>query len=247
MTCLLGNCRLTVKSNSSKKGQGFRPRRPLFWMLVLLMGAVAYIGDCGALEIDALVDRVQGTYDRIHALTADFEQVATLSSINRRQVSSGRLYIEKPHWIRWEYDRPEKQTILYDGAVLQIYTPKRQQVLQSAVDASARSNVAFLFLAGVVKLREVFVITALAETEAQQTLIRLQPRSPMAGFTELRAAVNPQSYLIEGLWIFDPIGNLTEIRLSSLNLHAALPSSTFELDVPHNTEILSPGDFANPR
>jgi outer membrane lipoprotein carrier protein len=219
----------------------------MIWLLCLAIGVAGAIAECGALEIDALVDRVQDTYDRVQALTADFEQVATLSSINRRQVSSGRLYVEKPHWIRWQYDRPEKQTILYDGAVLQIYTPKRQQLLQSAVDANDRSNVAFLFLAGVVKLRDVFVITALPESEAGQTLIRLLPRSPLAGFTELRAAVNPQNYLIEGLWILDPIGNLTEIRLSSLNLHTALPPSTFELDVPPDAEILSPADFGNPQ
>ena len=247
MASLNGKYHLRVKSYFCKRGQGGRPHRAIFWLLALLIGTAGSVGDCGALEIDALVDKVQVTYDRVQALTADFEQVATLSSINRRQVSSGRLYIEKPNWIRWEYDRPEKQTILYDGAVLRIYTPKRQQLLQSAVDANARSNVAFLFLAGVVKLREVFVITALPETEAEQTLIRLLPRSPLAGFTELRAAVNPQNYLIEGLWILDPIGNLTEIRLSSLNLHTALPSSTFELDVPPDAEILSPADFANPR
>ncbi|MCY4515532.1 MAG: outer membrane lipoprotein carrier protein LolA [Candidatus Tectomicrobia bacterium] len=208
------------------------------------MGSLA---NCEALEIDVLVDRVQATYDRINALTADFEQVATLSSINRRQVSSGRLYIEKPNWIRWQYDKPEQQTILYDGAVLQIYTPRRQQLLRSAVDDNDRSNVAFLFLAGVVKLREVFVITALQETEAGHSLIRLLPRSPLAGFAELRAAVNQQSYLIEGLWILDPIGNLTEIRLSSLDLHTDLPASTFELEIPPDAEILSPADFANPQ
>ena len=242
-----GKCRLRLNSISRMKGQGARTRRSVFWLLVLFIGMAGPIGDCGAQEIDDLVDRIQGTYDRIQAMTADFEQVATLSSINRRQVSSGRLYIEKPHWIRWEYERPDRQTILYDGAVLKIHTPRRNQVLSSAVDANARSNVAFLFLAGVVKLREVFTITALPKTEAQQIPIRLLPRSPMAGFAELRAAVNPRNYLIEGLWILDPIGNVTEIRLSSVSLHTALPSSTFELDVPPDAEILSPGDFANPR
>ena len=240
-------CRSRVMSFFCKRGQGGRRHRPIFWLLALVLGAVGAIGNCEALETDVLVDRIQATYDRINALTADFEQVATLSSINRRQVSSGRLYIEKPHWIRWQYDKPEQQTILYDGAVLHIYTPRRQQLLRSAVAANDRSNVAFLFLAGVVRLREVFVITALQETEAENVLIRLLPRSPLAGFTELRAAVNPQNYLIEGLWILDPIGNLTEIRLSSLNLHTDLPSSTFELDVPPDAEILSPADFANPQ
>ena len=240
-------CRLRVNSYFWKSGEGGRPHRPLFWLLALLIGAVGSLANCEALEIDVLVGRVQATYDRINALTADFEQVATLSSINRRQVSSGRLYIEKPNWIRWQYDKPEQQTILYDGAVLQIYTPGRQQLLRSAVDDNDRSNVAFLFLAGVVKLREVFVITALQETEAGHSLIRLLPRSPLAGFTELRAAVNQQSYLIEGLWILDPIGNLTEIRLSSLDLHTDLPASTFELEIPPDAEILSPADFANPQ
>jgi outer membrane lipoprotein carrier protein len=219
----------------------------IVWLSALFIGVVGFTGDGRALELDTLVDRIQVTYDRVQALTADFEQVATLKSINRRQISSGRLYIEKPHWIRWEYDKPERQTILYDGAALRIYTPRRQQLLQSAVDASARSNVAFLFLAGVVKLRDVFAITALPETAAAQMLIRLLPRSHLAGFGELRAAVNPRSYLIEGLWIHDPIGNLTEIRLSSLTVHAALPSGTFELDLPPDTEILSPNNFATPQ
>ena len=247
MASPLGKYRLQGKTNiRNRTGEGHLYWRKI-WLLALLIAVAGSVADCNALEIDALVDNVQVTYDRIQALTADFQQVATLSSINRRQVSSGRLYIEKPHWIRWEYDTPDKQTILYDGAVLHIYTPKRQQLLQSPVDANARSNVAFLFLAGVVKLRDVFVITALPESEAGEALIRLVPRSPLAGFSELRAAVNPDTYLIEGLWIVDPIGNLTEIRLSSLDLHTALPPSTFELDVPPDAEILSPTDFGNPQ
>ena len=215
--------------------------------LVMFIGLGAAVGDSMALELDTLIDRIQIAYDRVQALTADFEQVATLKSINRQQISSGRLYIEKPHWIRWEYDRPERQTILYDGSAFRIYTPKRRQLLQSAVDESTRSNIALLFLAGVVKLRDVFAIAALPETEAVPLSIRLLPRSRLAGFTELRATINPRSYLIEGLWIHDPIGNLTEIRLSSLVGHASLPAHTFELDLPPDTEILSPSNFADPR
>lgn len=213
----------------------------------MFIGLGAAVGDSMALELDTLIDRIQIAYDRVQALTADFEQVATLKSINRQQISSGRLYIEKPHWIRWEYDRPERQTILYDGSAFRIYTPKRRQLLQSAVDESTRSNIALLFLAGVVKLRDVFAIAALPETEAVPLSIRLLPRSRLAGFTELRATINPRSYLIEGLWIHDPIGNLTEIRLSSLAGHASLPAHTFELDLPPDTEILSPSNFTGPR
>ena len=222
-------------------------RLPISCLLAVFIGMVGFIGDSRALELGTLIDRIQVAYDRMQALTADFQQVATLTSINRQQFSSGRLYIEKPHWIRWEYDNPEKQTILYNGSALRIYTPKRRQLLQSAIDESTRSSVALLFLAGVVKLRDVFAITALPETGTGQMLIRLLPHSRLAGFTELRAAINPRSYFIEGLWIHDPIGNFTEIRLSTLTLHATLPAHTFELDLPPGIEILSPSDFATPQ
>jgi outer membrane lipoprotein carrier protein len=193
-------------------------------------------------DVDALVDHIQQTYDRIHALSADFVQVATLTSINRRQTSSGRLYIEKPHAIRWQYLEPDPQTILYDGTTLRIYTPKKQQLLQSAVDEDNRTNVAFLFLAGVGKLWDTFTISPLPGTD-DFAMLRLVPHSAQAGFTELHIAVNPQSYFVEKLLIHDTIGNLTEIRLSSLEIHVALPAQTFQLIVPPETEILTPTDI----
>ena len=54
-------------------------------------------------DLDTLLDKIQHTYERTSALTARFDQTATLTSINRQQTSAGQLYIEKPHSIRWEY------------------------------------------------------------------------------------------------------------------------------------------------
>ena len=114
-------------------------------------------------DLATLIDRIQQTYERTSALTADFVQVATLTSLNRQQTSSGHVYIEKPHAIRWEYTQPEAQTILYDGTTLRIYTPKRRQLLQSAVDENNRTNVALLFLAGIGKLRDTFEVTLIVQ------------------------------------------------------------------------------------
>jgi outer membrane lipoprotein carrier protein len=190
-----------------------------------------------------LIDRVQDRYDRAQALTADFLQAATLTSIDRQQISAGRVYIEKPHYIRWEYTQPDPQTILYDGKTLRIYTPKRRQVLQSAIEEEGRSNVALLFLAGVGKLRETFTISPLPSEGAEAMSIRLLPRSSQAGFTELHLAVHPESYLIEKLTIHDTIGNITDIRLTALETHPKLPPQTFELVLPPNIEVLTPTDL----
>jgi len=198
-------------------------------------------------DLSTVLDKIQQTYERTRALTAHFDQVATLTSLNRQQTSSGRVYIEKPHSIRWEYTQPDAQTILYDGTTLRIYTPKRHQLLQSVVDENNRTNIALLFLAGVGKLRESFAVTLLSSPEPQLVYLLLMPRSSQAGFAELHIAVNTQSYFVEKLLIHDSIGNLTEIRLSSLESPTALPAKTFELAIPPDTEILTPTDFTGPK
>lgn len=196
-----------------------------------------------AMDLNTLLENIQQTYERTKALTATFEQVATISSLNRQQLSSGHVSIEKPHSIRWEYTKPDPQTILYDGATFRIYTPKRRQMLQSQVDEQHRTNVALLFLAGMGKLRDAFEVTLVASPGPEGAPLRLTPRSSQAGFSELQITVNMRSFLVEKLLIHDSIGNVTEMRLAALESHAALPLKTFELVLPPDTEILTPTDF----
>jgi outer membrane lipoprotein carrier protein len=213
------------------------------WLLVsfVLYGLAAL---SQAESVDDLLDRIQHTYEQTQALSADFVQVATLTTLNREQASAGRVYIQKPHAIRWEYTQPDAQTILYKDNTLQIYTPKRKQVLQSSIKANDRSNVALLFLAGIGTLRDAFTVTALPSTESQITRLRLVPRSPQAGFTEIHLAVNQQSAFIESLTIHDHIGNRTHIRFAALQTHPSLPADTFDLRLPADTEVISQPTFS---
>ncbi len=213
------------------------------WLLVgLALGGVATVSQADAL--DDLLKRIQHTYEQTRALSADFVQVATLTTLNREQASAGRVYIQKPHAIRWEYTQPDAQTILYKDDTLHIYTPKRKQVLQSTIQSDDRSNVALLFLAGIGTLGDAFTVTSLPSTESQIARLRLVPRSPQAGFTELHLAVNQQSSFIESLTIHDHIGNRTHIRFAALQTHLSLPADTFDLRLPDDTEIISQPTFS---
>jgi outer membrane lipoprotein-sorting protein len=171
-------------------------------------------------------------------------QIATLNTLNREQTSAGRVYIQKPHEIRWAYTQPAAQTILYKNNTLRIYTPARKQVLQSTIQADDRRNVALLFLAGIGKLREAFKIEQLPSTDAARSHLRLLPRSPQAGFKELDISVNRQTAFIESLTIHDHIGNRTHIHFSAIQPHAVLPADTFELNFPPDTEIVTQPDVS---
>lgn len=219
-------------------------KRYRYGLLVVLLCGLGSSGQGWSSDLDPLLHHIQETYDHIQTLSADFTQVATLTSINREQTSAGRVYVHKPHAIRWEYSQPEAQTILYKDNLLRIYTPKLRQVMQSVVEADNRANVALLFLAGVGTLREVFTITPLPSQGTNTQQLRLLPRSPQASFTELHITVNLQSYLIESLTIYDPIGNQTAIHLSALQINPTLPDRLFALDLPPGTEVLTPADLS---
>jgi outer membrane lipoprotein carrier protein len=214
-------------------------RRGLGGLIGSLMILAVLPGFSAATPDEALLERMQQTYEQTPALSAEFVQVATLSTLNREQTSSGHMYIQKPHAIRWEYTHPDSQTILYKDNQLQIYTPKRKQVLQSIIAEKDRNSVALLFLAGVGTLQQSFTITSLPSTEDTVSRLRLVPRSPQAGFTELHITVNRQSAFIESLTIHDYIGNRTHIRFMALEPHPSLPADTFELALPPDTEILA--------
>lgn len=215
--------------------------------LLLLVTVLVAPHPSYALDLDHLVNQLQNTYDKATALTADFVQIATLKSINRHQTSAGRLSIAKPSSIRWEYTQPAAQTIIYDGTLLQIYTPQRHQVLQSPISERDRGNVALLFLAGVGKLRDTFEIEPLAMEETDKPQLRLVPRSPQASFKELHITINTETFFVEKITIHDTINNITNIHMYSLSVHKTLPEQTFRLDVPAGTEIITPNDFASPK
>lgn len=217
-----------------------RGKHYALWGLFLWICCSGQYQRANATDLDTLMDNIQHTYDQTPAFTAEFVQISTLTSIQRQQSSSGRVYIAKPHAIRWEYSKPELQTILYDGTILRIYTPKRRQLLQSVIDENQRSNMALLFLAGVGNLRDTFTVTPLPNTESGMAHVRLSPRSTQAGFVELHLVVNTRNYFVERLLIHDNIGNLTEIRLLSPQISASLPTNTFEFTPPPGTEILTP-------
>ena len=215
----------------------------------LFLFATALVGPhpSYAFDLDHVVNQLQSTYDKTTALTADFVQIAILKSIDRHQTSAGHLSIAKPSSIRWEYTQPDAQTIIYDGTMLQIYTPQRQQLLQSPISEQDRGNVALLFLAGVGKLRETFKIEPLDTEETDKPQLRLLPRSPQASFKELHITINVETFFVEKITIHDTIGNTTNIHMYSLTMHKTLPEQTFKLNVPAGTEIITPNDFSNPK
>src|ERR687887_2440933 len=84
-----------------------------------------------ALALDDLVARVQAQYERTTHLHAQFRQEIRVRGFDQAQTGAGQVWVLKPGMMRWEYTKPERQTIIANGDMLWIYLPEERQVIRA--------------------------------------------------------------------------------------------------------------------
>ena len=131
----------------------------LFPLLLVLAAAPApAAGHPMAPEVKALVDRMQGFYERTQDFTADFKQEYHYKTFNRTVVSTGTVAFQKPAKMRWEYLTPSKRTFVLSGDRIYALDPEAQTLTKAALPTSQLSaSVTFLWGKG--KLGDEFDIS----------------------------------------------------------------------------------------
>jgi len=193
---------------------------------------------CAAAPPDgaALAREVQAFYERTRDLEAGFVQTYAYAAGGRRQVSRGTLRVKKPGKLRWDYQAPEKKTIVVNGSRLTQYEPEENQVyLDEHFDASAMSA-AVTFLLGRGSLEKEFVPRA----DAAGRLV-LVPRVPDARVAEVVLTVG-EGGEVTSTRVTDASGNVNELVFDHLRRDVGLDDRVFVLDLPKDVErVTAPG------
>jgi outer membrane lipoprotein carrier protein len=192
---------------------------------------------------EEVVERVQTRYESTLELEADFTQRATLKTLNETQVSSGKVYIRKPGNMRWDYLKPELQTILLKGDVLSVYTKEFNQLVEQPVTNLYRADTPTAFLAGQAKLEELFDVEVEPGSGEGQVVVwqlTLRPKKENPQLKELRLEVDKESYDINRSIIIDHFGNETDIRYINIQTNHGIAESVFALKLPSNVERVRP-------
>jgi outer membrane lipoprotein carrier protein len=236
--------------------QGCTDRRAglaLVWMLCLLQ-----LGVCGTpkdhpsptLTRDELVARVQSRYDRTTQLHARFQQETRLQGLDQIQTGEGQVWILKPGRMRWDYTKPERQTIIANGDTLWIYVPEDRQVIRDHVNQSLGTHTPALFLAGEARLTELFtVVEASTQSPSEGGLIQLKltPKVGSLPYTQVQLGIDPVSSLVQLVRLVDPLGNMTTMWFSDIDTAGAVEPSLFQFQVPPGVDVISPPVFPVPR
>jgi len=213
-----------------------RNRRSRAQALVAL-AAVALLGSAAGPEpADSVLAALQARYEGIADLRADFVQEAHVASIDKFDRSSGRVVMQRPGRMRWEYSTPEKRVIVVDEGMLRVYTPSDSQ-LQVLPVSGAFSSMALGFLLGDGDLRQSFIGERLDAGSRDEIGIRLRPREDSA-FERLELWLAKDSHQVVESIVFDLFGNRTSVRFAEIRENVGVDDGVFEIEVPEGTEIV---------
>ena len=202
--------------------------------------ALAVVPARGATEpsLRQALDRLQGRYEATKTLAADFHQVVESPTLAGRLESRGKVAFERPNRMRWDYEPPDRQTIVGDGETLWIYQPDDRQVIKTPMKEAFQATTPVTFLAGLGRLERDFEPT-LERDEKERWVLRLAPRAD-PGLGTLMLTVRKGDASVEEARITDPLGTTTRIVFSGERRNVALDPALFRFTPPPGVDVIRP-------
>lgn len=229
-----------VASRGSNRSGNRTRRRPARLAIAALLGGLLHAGAPGQ-DSDAAkpLAGLQAWLDGTRQLEARFEQTLLSGVLGTGLSESGRLYLQRPGRMRWEYLDPERKTALLDGDEVQLYLEEDQQLIRSRLDE--HGDLLPKLLLGEGRLSELFDVSVLSTPGTDDRglyRVRLVPRERSESFEEVSLSLRPRSFAIREALVLDAAGNEIEYRFSALRRNRALPDGIFVFEPPPGTEII---------
>jgi outer membrane lipoprotein carrier protein len=212
----------------------------LFMVLVVISGSPLSSLAAESNSAEAIVDRLQKSYDATADFTADFRQETEVKTLNRTLKASGKVSFKRPGKMLWRYDEPKGQFVLADGKHLYFYQPEQNQVIKSPLKNAFRGDIPLSFLLGLGNLKKEFN-AALKSTDEKSYVLRLEPKGEAGGFSEILLAVDKSTSDILWVSIRDAAANLTTIRFSGMRKGVGLNDSLFQVQIPSGADVVELG------
>jgi outer membrane lipoprotein carrier protein len=203
--------------------------------LTIFSCAQAQSGD----EVDALVRRIEARYGRMRGLAADFEQLYRTPAGKRVRIEAGRLFLERPRRMRWEYDPKPGKLFIVNGREVWFYVPADREAVRADAASVSDARFPFLFLLGQTNLRRQFSsITQVDEkgTSSDTRVLRLVPKTNSGGIREIFLEVFTDGR-ISKVRLIDETGARLEFTLTNVRENFVAPAGAFDFRPPTGVTV----------
>jgi outer membrane lipoprotein carrier protein len=187
-------------------------------------------------DLKQVLDRLQRHYHDTNSFTAKFnEEIAAVGAPKKNR--TGTVSFRKPGRMRWEFDDPEKQTIVSDGGTLYSYDPDLNQVVETPLKQALKSSSATSFLLGLGNINRDFK-AAFAHPATPTGLVDLILDAKTGGY-KIEVGLDPKSYNLMTLTLTDQLGDVTRIDFSDIHDNVELPDSIFAFKTPTGADVVT--------
>src|SRR5271156_4734829 len=187
-------------------------------------------------DLKQVLDRLQRHYRDTKSFTAKFnEEIAAVGAPKRQR--QGTVSFRKPGRMRWEFETPEKETIVSDGETLYSYDPDLNQVVETPLKQALKSSSATSFLLGIGNINRDFK-AAFANPSSPNGLIDRILDAKTGGY-RIEVGLDPKSYNLMTLTLTDQLGDVTRIDFSDIHDNVEVPDSIFTFKTPAGADVVT--------
>lgn len=186
------------------------------------------------------VARLEKTLAALTTFQADFEQTSYLASMARPLREKGRLSVQKPDMMRWEYEGPEPKTYVYRQGLFLTYIPEDNQLIRQKLPEEQSGADMRRLLTGKARLAEGFAVedSPFPGGAPGAVQIKLTPKEQEGETNYILLEIDAKDWMVRRVVRFDWAGNKTEYVLSRFKANPKLPKDAFEIKVPADCEII---------
>jgi outer membrane lipoprotein carrier protein len=210
-----------------------------------LLAVSAFAGDVG---VDRLLKGVETRYNRAKTLQVLFHEEYTPPGPGggpARRSESGRLMLEKPGRMRWDYSQPQGKLFISDGRFMWLYTPAgpggRPRVERMKLQESEDMRAPLAFLLGKLNFAKEFRnLQTRPEGAGAGTRITAEPKTDNLPYSAVEFVVTVQNRIREvKVTGFD--NSILDFTFDEESLNPPLDGNLFHFEAPPGAEVVEGG------
>lgn len=209
------------------------------WIPVgLLLACLPGLLEAGDPRIEADVAGLQRKYSGMRDLQMNFVQSYGWPG-RRPRTESGRVFLRRPGFMRWEYREPEQKLFLSDGETIHFHLLDRKQVQKSRVGRSRDRRLPFLFLLGRGDLKRDFSRIEWAREKpffAGNRVLAATPGKAAGPLAEVLMEYDPGRMQLQRVALIERGGARNDFIFTDIRENAGIGKGLFEFQPPADSE-----------
>lgn len=172
-------------------------------------------------------------------LRARFAHQFYSAVVSKPLKEKGKLYLQKPDKMRWEYTDPEHNIYLFEGDRYQYYFAEDNQLMRGSISEEGHESEILYLLTGQKNILDYYSVelSSFPTDNPQSAQIKLTPKQKEDG-SYLLLELDKKEWLIRKIVFMDWEGNKTEFHFTDIVVNGPLPEKIFELELPSDVEII---------